>query len=901
MSANIKLAFVASPNGFLSEFVEASVEKPADGLNGDCIVTYSGKYSNCMMKVKLVRGKREGMATILNDGVPWIQLTYCNGAITGRVKRWNKWGQVDMRGMLVDGEENGLFEEYDRREAVVWRGYYQNGQRYSEVVRSGRAMGWYEERSVVSGNLWSIAQYDSGLNDKNGRCMRYENGEWVGEWMYKNGVKGRCIREYRNGVLSLYDINGKKTHEARVAKEEVKDGVFDHEPVEGMDGFYKEVVLDDRIASVAEYDPLRMKKNGKCFEMEDGKMKRVCVYENGVLKRVLMEFNGETMTEYSDTKKVYEGGFKGDMKKGFVREGKGKEYRKMSSNNGAVSHYGESMTLVGMWKNGQKNGEFYEVNNNEKVVRICVYENDEVSLIISEFNGATMTEYNDSGNTVYKGEFACDLKNGFKRNGNGKEYGNDRLAIYSGEWKKGKRDGLGTEYSQGFALYTGNWWNGVRNGEGKEMDRNGKVVFVGEWKDGKGKGKEMDGNGKVVYEGGWWNGRRNGRGIEMNGRRWVGHWNDGKMNGMGYERDANGALKRGCLLENGEMKRVVQVFNGKEMTEYDENGEVQFVGGYSGNVENGFVREGKGEEYGDGVETTTTGVVIKGKRRLVRTGNWNKGMKNGQSYEYDDKGEVNRVCMYENDRRSRVMMQFNGSVMTEYDMNGVVQFVGGFSGDAEKGFERCGKGKEYKNGGKLPVYYGNWERGKRNGMGIEFKGIMPTFWGKWKNGVCDDQCNGVAWIVMGIAVVIVISTIMIVHKSITEMSITSCNQLETISAKRSNQLEKLTFKKGCDCRRIVIGDKYFGGVRVFELDGLGELESVEIGENSLRISYYSERSDGSYRIVNCPKLKTLQVGDRSFSDYHSFELSNLPSLQSIDIGGGCFSYVSSFSMTGLIE
>ena len=101
-------------------------------------------------------------------------------------------------------------------------------------------------------------------------------------------------------------------------------------------------------------------------------------------------------------------------------------------------------------------------------------------------------------------------------------------------------------------------------------------------------------------------------------------------------------------------------------------------------------------------------------------------------------------------------------------------------------------------------------------------------------------------------------------------------------------------------KRIVIGDECFGKVRVFELNGLDELESVVVGQDSFRISD-KERNDGSYRIVNCPKLKSIQIGYRSFSDYHSFELNNLPSLQSIDIGGWCFRWAPSFSLTGLID
>ena len=101
-------------------------------------------------------------------------------------------------------------------------------------------------------------------------------------------------------------------------------------------------------------------------------------------------------------------------------------------------------------------------------------------------------------------------------------------------------------------------------------------------------------------------------------------------------------------------------------------------------------------------------------------------------------------------------------------------------------------------------------------------------------------------------------------------------------------------------KRIVIGEYCFENVRVFELDELSELESVVIGRSSFRIGG-SERSDGSYRIVNCPKLKSIQIGKVAFRDYHSFELNNLPSLQSIDIGYWCFNYAPSFSLTGLID
>ena len=116
----------------------------------------------------------------------------------------------------------------------------------------------------------------------------------------------------------------------------------------------------------------------------------------------------------------------------------------------------------------------------------------------------------------------------------------------------------------------------------------------------------------------------------------------------------------------------------------------------------------------------------------------------------------------------------------------------------------------------------------------------------------------------------------------------------------NNYNGSLCISGNSNLKRIVIGDGCFKCARLFELDGLNELESVVIGEWSFKISD-KERTDGECRIVNCPKLKFIQIGNGSFIDYRSFELNYLPSLESIDIGDKCFGYALSFSLIGLID
>ena len=97
-------------------------------------------------------------------------------------------------------------------------------------------------------------------------------------------------------------------------------------------------------------------------------------------------------------------------------------------------------------------------------------------------------------------------------------------------------------------------------------------------------------------------------------------------------------------------------------------------------------------------------------------------------------------------------------------------------------------------------------------------------------------------------------------------------------------------------KSITIGNECFKTVREFVLDGLESLEIVKIGEKCFRISG-DERDDGVCRITNCPNLRQLELGNKSFIDFKSFELSNLNSIQSIKFGEFCFKYAD-FSLKG---
>ena len=108
-------------------------------------------------------------------------------------------------------------------------------------------------------------------------------------------------------------------------------------------------------------------------------------------------------------------------------------------------------------------------------------------------------------------------------------------------------------------------------------------------------------------------------------------------------------------------------------------------------------------------------------------------------------------------------------------------------------------------------------------------------------------------------------------------------------------------------KEIEIGDYCFCNVKLCDIVGLGELETIVIGQNSFFNDNNNDEEDdskkvnGICRIMNCDRLRSIRFDESSFGDYHSFELKNLPSLQSIELESDCFFYVPSLSLTGIID
>ena len=178
---------------FFFSYNEGTIDKPADGLNGDCVVHYKKEFEGYTMKVKLVNGKREGEAIVLKEGTIQMKLNYRDGKSNGKVEVMDDSGGVQLRGCLLNGRLHGLTKEYSNS-LLIWAGYYRDGEIYSVLRRSTHIDGYYEERSVYNGRLLSIAEYDDELEDKNGYCIESKDGA-LEDWIYEGGVKRDPIPE----------------------------------------------------------------------------------------------------------------------------------------------------------------------------------------------------------------------------------------------------------------------------------------------------------------------------------------------------------------------------------------------------------------------------------------------------------------------------------------------------------------------------------------------------------------------------------------------------------------------------------------------------------------------------------------------------------------------------------
>ena len=274
------------------------------------------------------------------------------------------------------------------------------------------------------------------------------------------------------GLFTEYDGNGKVTWAGTYKKDKRYSEL---QKLDKMNGFFEET-LEGTVLSVSEYNA-QMEKNGRCYEFEGGSMKWLCLYRNGERERVLLEFNGKTMTEFDESGRVvYEGEYSGDITTGFARKVVEKQpdeasvqidmggNEKMVVVNREKDRNGMILSMYDYNDANRRNGSCYELRDGT-VKQVCVYKNRMLERVLLEISGKTMIEYNSNGEKVYEGEYGV-TPLGYVREGEGKEFDRDgKTVVYIGGWINGKRDGFGTEFKDSAVVFRGEWRKGKRLGE----------------------------------------------------------------------------------------------------------------------------------------------------------------------------------------------------------------------------------------------------------------------------------------------------------------------------------------------------------------------------------------------------------------------------------------------------
>ena len=408
------------------------------------------------------------------------------------------------------------------------------------------------------------------------------------------------------------------------------------------------------------------------------------------------------------------------------------------------------------------------------------------------------------------------------------------ITVLKGRVSKGKEVGMWIEYDDGTEIWRGLYRNGKRcmtlkeqegmKGFYSEVNMNGELLSVSEYDD-----------------------------------KWM-------KNGICFEVES-GHLKRECVYENGMKKRVIREFTDDGLMRlFDDNGKKVYEGVWFGDMMNGFVIHPEME----GMKGFFKEMNVN--RELLSVSEYDEWRKNGKCFEYEG-GRLVRECEYKNGVMIRVLREWKGECMIEYDVNGIRVYEGGFEGDMMKGFVREGEGKEYGIDGKSALYVGGWKKGLREGYGSEFKGLNPVYIGEWKNGLRDgigeeyDENEEVIrsgkWI-KG-------------EYSVMRYEDGYGNDLSVFD---------IDCLKGIE--RLEIGNDCFKKVNRFVIDGLNELKSIIIGKKSFYFDIENSRLGSKCVIMNCDQLRQIHIGEDSFYWYKSFELKNLPSLISIQLDHSTF-------------
>ena len=256
--------------------------------------------------------------------------------------------------------------------------------------------------------------------------------------------------------------------------------------------------------------------------------------------------------------------------------------------------------------------------------------------------------------------------------------------------------------------YFGDTINGVRSGKGKLYDKNGDLVYEGEFLNDKRWGKGISyatkaNDDSYYYEGDFENDKKHGVGVDLYGNgevHYEGEFKNNKYNGQGIlfrNRDIKG-LNYDRPLYSGHFKKGMRDGYG---VEYDESNQAVYKGNWVRNK-----RSGHGWELSNGIQ--------------VYMGNFRINKRNGKGEEFYSDG----LCKKYKGGFRLGKYEGHGTLFYKDQDGNNEQYVGEWKNGLAHG-----KGKYYVD--KKLEYDGDWIKDKRHGQGTVYKDDEVLYTGKW--------------------------------------------------------------------------------------------------------------------------------------------------------------------------
>ena len=380
----------------------------------------------------------------------------------GYVKECGSFGELIYEGEYLNGERNGKGKEYKDEGQLVFEGEYFYGKRWN-----GKG---YDE----NGNIAYELKNGKGFVKEYYCFMKFENeGTDIMSIMDSKYDKYNDLifeGEYLNGKRwngKMYNIKNTISYELKKGKGYLEKYTYDHKLK-----FRGEYINGKKNGEGTEYDQnyallfYGEYLNGKRWNGQgrDGDFNKTYELKNGEGYVKEFDYGGNLLYE-------------GEYKNG-VRNGKGKQYK-----DGDLLYDGEflngklykgkgkeyfcfNLMYEGEYMNGIRNGKGKEYNPGDITFEGEFFKGE-------EWNGKA---YDKDGNFVYE------LKDG---KGFVKEYNYGGDLQFEGEYLNGRKYAKGKLYDNGKVIYEGELSNGLKNGKGKEFDKDGKLLFEGEYCDDK--------------------------------------------------------------------------------------------------------------------------------------------------------------------------------------------------------------------------------------------------------------------------------------------------------------------------------------------------------------------------------------------------------------------------------